>query len=71
MLAENLENWAQQERRAERQKVLQETEQRVLESKRNAARKLIARTEMDDQAIAEIADLSVIEVDKLRAETQH
>ena len=71
MLAENLENWAQQERRAERQKVLQETEQRVLESKRNAARKLIARTEMDDQAIAEIADLSVEEVDKLRAETQH
>ncbi|MGO2009445.1 MAG: hypothetical protein ACTJG4_11190 [Vreelandella alkaliphila] len=78
MLAENLENWAQQERRAERQKVLQETElrvreaeQRALESKRNAARKLIARTEMDDQAIAEIADLSVEEVDKLRAETQH
>lgn len=71
MLAENLENWAQQERRAERQKVLQETEQRVLESKRNAARKLIARTEMDDQAIAEIADLSVEEVDKLRAETHH
>jgi len=71
MLAENLENWAQQERRAERHKVLQETEQRVLESKRNAARKLIARTEMDDQAIAEIADLSVEEVDKLRAETRH
>ena len=78
MLAENLENWAQQERRAERQKVLQETEQRVweaeqraLESKRNPARKLIARTEMDDQAIAEIADLSVEEVDKLRAETRH
>ncbi|MEA2120089.1 hypothetical protein [Halovibrio sp. HP20-50] len=78
MLAENLENWAQQERRAERQKVLQETEQRVweaeqraLESKRNAVRKLIARTEMDDQAIAEIADLSVEEVDKLRAETRH
>ena len=71
MLAENLENWAQKERQEERQKVLQETEQRVLESKRNAARKLIARTEMDDQAIAEIADLSVEEVDKLRAETRH
>ncbi|MGP5144584.1 hypothetical protein ACTXKF_19650 [Vreelandella alkaliphila] len=71
MLAENLENWAQQERQEERQKVLQETEQRVLESKRNAARKLIARTEMDDQAIAEIADLTVVEVDKLRAEIQH
>jgi len=48
-----------------------EAEQRALESKRNAARKLIARTEMDDQAIAEIADLSVEEVDKLRAETRH
>jgi hypothetical protein len=35
MLAENLENWAQQERQEERRKVLQETEQRVLESKRN------------------------------------
>jgi len=78
MLAENLESWAQKERQEERQKVLQETEQRVreaekraLESKRNAARKLIARTEMDDQAIAEIADLTAEEVDKLRAETQH
>lgn len=78
MLAENLENWAQQERQEERRKVLHETEQRVkeaeqrvLESKRNAARKLISRTEMDDQAIAEIADLTVVEVDKLRAEIQH
>ena len=71
MLAENLENWAQQERREERQKVLQETEQRVLESKRNAARKLIARTEMNDQLIAEIEGLPVEEVEKLRAETQH
>lgn len=71
MLAENLENWVQQERREERQKVLQETEQRVLESKRNAARKLIARTEMNDQLIAEIEELPVEEVEKLRAETQH
>ena len=60
MLAENLENWAQQERQEERRKVLQEAEQRVreaekraLESKRNAARKLIALTEMNDQLIAE------------------
>jgi len=78
MLAENLENWAQQERRAERQKVLQETEQRVreaeqraLESKCNAARKLIALTEMNDQLIAEIEELPVEEVEKLRAETRH
>jgi len=74
MLAENLESWAQKER----QKVLQETEQRVreaekraLEGKRNAARKLIALTEMNDQLIAEIEELPVEEVEKLRAETQH
>ena len=78
MLAENLENWAQQERQEERRKVLQEAEQRVreaekraLESKRNAARKLIALTEMNDQLIAEIEELPVEEVEKLRAETQH
>jgi hypothetical protein len=71
MLAENLENWAQKERQEERQKVMQETELRVLESKRNAARKLIARTEMNDQLIAEIEELPVEEVEKLRAETQH
>ena len=78
MLAENLENWAQQERQEERRKVLQEAEQRVreaekraLESKRNAARKLIALTEMNDQLIAEIEELPEEEVEKLRAETQH
>ena len=67
MLADNLENWAQQERQAGRQ----EAEQRALESKRNAARKLIALTEMNDQLIAEIEELPVEEVEKLRAETQH
>ncbi|PJX12567.1 hypothetical protein CWI66_17000 [Halomonas sp. 141] len=36
--------------------------------KRNTARKLIARIEMDDQLIAEITELPVEEV---RAETQH
>ena len=49
----------------------QEAEQRALESKRNAAPKLIARTEMDDQMIADIEELSVKEVENLRAETQH
>lgn len=49
----------------------QEAEQRALESKLNAARKLIARTEMDDQMIADIEELSVEEVERLRAETQH
>lgn len=49
----------------------QEAEIRALESKRNAARKLIALTEMSDQLIAEIEELPVEEVEKLRAETQH
>lgn len=71
MLAENLENWAQKERREEREKVLHEAEQQVLENKRNAACRLIARTEMDDQLIAEIEELPVEEIARLRAETQH
>ncbi|XGA80969.1 hypothetical protein OR573_04770 [Halomonas sp. CH40] len=49
----------------------QEAEQRALESKRNAARKLIALTEMSDQLIAEIEELPVEEVERLRAETRH
>ncbi|MCD6009915.1 hypothetical protein [Halomonas sp. IOP_31] len=49
----------------------QEAEQRALESKRNAARKLISLTEMNDQLIAEIEELTVEEVARLRAETQH
>ena len=49
----------------------QEAEQRALESKRNAARKLIALTEMNDELIAEIEELPVEEVEKLRAETRH
>ncbi|NYS59581.1 hypothetical protein [Vreelandella salicampi] len=43
---------------------LQEGEQRALEGKRYAARKLIARTEMDDQMIADIEELPVDEVEK-------
>ena len=71
MLAENLENLVQKERQQGRQEGRQEAEQRALESKRNAARKLITRTEMDDQMIADIEELPVEEVERLRAETQH
>lgn len=82
MLAENLENWAkkerQEERQEEREKVMheaeqrvREAEQRVLENKLSAARRLIARTEMGDQLIAEIEELPVEEVARLRAESQH
>ena len=52
-MAENLENWAHKKR----QKVLQEAEKSAFESKRNAARKLIALTEINDQLIAEIEEL--------------
>ncbi|WP_404375912.1 hypothetical protein [Vreelandella aquamarina] len=41
------------------------------EAKRNAAHKLIALTEMSDQLIAEIEELPLEEVEKLRAETKH
>jgi alcohol dehydrogenase YqhD (iron-dependent ADH family) len=71
MLAENLENWAQQERQEGRREERLEAERRALESKRNAARKLITLTEMNDRLIAEIEELPVEEVERLRAETQH
>ncbi|WFE70728.1 Rpn family recombination-promoting nuclease/putative transposase [Halomonas sp. M1] len=71
MLAERIKKWPEQWIEKGRQETLREAEERVLENKRNAARKLIARTEMNDQLIAEIAELSVEEVEKLRAETQN
>ena len=70
-MAENIKNWAQQERQAGRQEGLQEAEHRALESKRNAARKLIALTKMSDQLIADIEELPVEEVEKLRADIKH
>ncbi|MGS2742627.1 hypothetical protein ACU6TU_03400 [Halomonas sp. LS-001] len=54
-----------------RQEGREEAEQRALEAKRNAARKLIALTEMDDQLITDIEELPVKEVERLRQETQH
>ena len=75
MLAERIKKWPEQweERgcQAGRQETLQEAEERVLENKRNTARKLITRTKMNDQLIAEIAELPVEEVETLRAETQY
>ncbi|WP_280565107.1 hypothetical protein, partial [Chromohalobacter sp. 48-RD10] len=71
MLAENLQTWAQKEREEGRQEGLQEAEKRALEEKRNTARNLIARTEMEDQLIAEITGLAVEEVSQLRPENKH
>lgn len=75
MLAERIKKWPElwQERGRKEgiQEGRQEAEQRALESKRNAARKLIALTEMSDQLIADIEELPIKEVETLRAETQH
>ncbi|NWO11399.1 hypothetical protein HLV40_13445 [Chromohalobacter salexigens] len=60
MLAENLENWAQKER----------AEGRV-ETQRETAHNLIARTEMDDRMISEITGLPIQDVARLRRESQH
>lgn len=60
MLAETLETWAKKERQQGRE-----------EARRDTARNLIARTEMDDATIAEIAGLSAADVASLRAEGQH
>ncbi|MCG6659841.1 hypothetical protein HOP52_19030 [Halomonas campisalis] len=43
----------------------------IEKAKRDTARKLIARTEMDDAMIAEIAGLPIDEVVRLRAESRH
>ncbi|SDK74739.1 hypothetical protein SAMN05192555_10191 [Franzmannia pantelleriensis] len=59
MLAEKLESWAKKERLEGRQEGRQET-----------ARNLIARTEMDDQMIAEISGLPREVIATLRAESQ-
>lgn len=78
MLAENLENWAQRERREERQKVLQETEQRVREAeqralaeKRETVRHLLAFGVLSDEQIAEATGLTVDEIANLRTEDKH
>ncbi|MBF8224008.1 RpnC/YadD family protein [Halomonas sp. 328] len=64
MLAENLQNWAKKERQEGRQEGLQE-------GRLETARNLIARTEMGDAMIAEIAGLAIEDVAKLRGEARH
>jgi hypothetical protein len=76
MLAENLENLVKKERLVGRQEGeqlgLEKGEQLGIEkNRRETARNLIARTEMDDAMIAEIAGLPADEVTRLRAEAQH
>ena len=54
-----------------RQENLQETEQRVLESKRDTARHLLEFGVLSDDQIAEATGLSVEDVAKLRIEDKH
>jgi predicted transposase/invertase (TIGR01784 family) len=72
MLAENLQHWAEKERsegmREGMQKGMREGE---LKAKRDTARNLILRTDMDDQTVAEIAGLSVDVIAQLRVAIKH
>ena len=60
MLAENLENLVKKERLEGAKAAQQEV-----------ARNLIARTEMNDQMIAEVAGLEVAEVSDMRSQVKH
>ncbi|MCL7931584.1 Rpn family recombination-promoting nuclease/putative transposase [Halomonas llamarensis] len=71
MLAENLENWAQQERQEGRREERQEAEKRALEEKRATVRHLLAFGVLSDEQIAEATGLAVDEIAKLRIEDKH
>ena len=72
MLAENLENLVKRERLEGRHEGRQEGRQEGQhEAREETARNLIARTEMNDQMIAEISGLSVDEVSALRSYINH
>mgnify|MGYP006405246543 CR=1 FL=1 len=65
-------NDAKREGREEgRQETLKEAEERVLESKRNTARHLLAFGVLSDEQIAEATGLAVDEIAKLRIEDKH
>jgi len=64
MLAENLENLVKKER-------LEGRQEGQYEARKETARNLISRTEMNDQVIAEIAGLTFDEVSQLRSEIKH
>jgi predicted transposase/invertase (TIGR01784 family) len=80
MLAENLENLVKKERLEGIQEGLQRGLQTGLQTgrqeggeavKQEVARNLIARTEMNDQMIAEVAGLEVAEVSDMRSQVKH
>ena len=72
MLAERIKKWPErwvEEGRQEGREEGREEGERLHAEK--TARNLIARTEMDDATIADIAGLPIDAVARLRAETQH
>ncbi|NWO04475.1 MAG: Rpn family recombination-promoting nuclease/putative transposase [Alteromonadaceae bacterium] len=71
MLAENLENWAQRERREERQKVWQEAEKRASEEKRETVRHLLSFGVLSDEQIAEATGMALDEIASLRIQNKH
>jgi predicted transposase YdaD len=68
MLAENLENLVKKERL---EGMLIGRQEGQYEARKETARNLISRTEMDDQVIAEIAGLTFDEVSQLRSTVKH
>ncbi|MDY6930078.1 MAG: hypothetical protein SWN10_23770, partial [Pseudomonadota bacterium] len=71
MLAENLENWAQQERQEGRQEERREAEKRALEEKRETVRHLLSFGVLSDEQIAEATGMALDEIAKLRIEDKH
>lgn len=73
MLAENLQNWVQKERsddirEGKLEGKLEGIHEGELKAKHQVATNLIARTEMDDQTIADIAGLPVETITQLRTQ---
>jgi predicted transposase/invertase (TIGR01784 family) len=71
MLAENLENWAQQERQEGRREERREAEKRALEEKRETVRHLLSFGVLSDEQIAEATGMALDEIAKLRIEDKH
>ena len=72
MLAENLENWAQQERQAGIEKGTKlGIEQGTKLGIEKTARNLLKLGVLSNEQIAEVTGLAIEDVSKLQAETQH
>lgn len=68
MLAENLENWAQQERQAGEKLGIEKGEKLGIEK---TARNLLKLGVLSDEQVAEATGLSIGEITKLSTEDKH